>query len=519
MRASSSAGPAPPCRSACRSVIRVAQPPMRSDGASSRHSLPRGATRRRDVRLEVATAIALQALASSRAVRSALDAQRAADDELRAVETGYANGASSSLDVAEAPARRRGPGDRRYDRGPLRTGARERPALRGDRIVKVFHMLACIALAGCAHPRDESAQQSHSAPAVSLVTARDERFVETVPATGRFGAPTGSQVRLGFPSQGTLSAVPVRLGDRVGVGDVLAELDATRLSLAASEATADERAAEAAVGQARVDRTSAKIRFDQDVLRRARVGALRRGASRRARTSRPRRPSWPTTSRASSLGEGVGRLVRRRCRERASPGRRRAARRRADGAPRSRCGNGRRRAPQAGRDGRREHAGGRARAARPRGRVPAPRYGGRSRPRACRLRAAPLHDRRQRERRDRNGRRGRAGRRSRRAKAGNVTARVDRRDVPDGAMLEARIDVGSADGIVLPEAAIVADPETSATYVFVERRQPDGSARFEQRAVHVEQRDAGRVLVAGAVRPGDRVAAEGSFALLAPAGD
>jgi hypothetical protein len=105
------------------------------------------------------------------------------------------------------------------------------------------------------------------------------------------------------------------------------------------------------------------------------------------------------------------------------------------------------------------------------------------------------------------------------AQAGNVTARVDRRDVPDGAMLEARIDVGSADGIVLPEAAIVADPETSATYVFVERRQPDGSARFEQRAVHVEQRDAGRVLVAGAVRPGDRVAAEGSFALLAPAGD
>jgi cobalt-zinc-cadmium efflux system outer membrane protein len=55
----------------------------------------------RDVRLEVTTALR-SALASARAVHSALDAQRAADDELRAVETGYANGASSSLDVAEA---------------------------------------------------------------------------------------------------------------------------------------------------------------------------------------------------------------------------------------------------------------------------------------------------------------------------------------------------------------------------------------------------------------------------------
>ena len=55
----------------------------------------------RDVRLEVATALR-SALAAARAVRGALDAQGAADDELRAVETGYANGASSSLDVAEA---------------------------------------------------------------------------------------------------------------------------------------------------------------------------------------------------------------------------------------------------------------------------------------------------------------------------------------------------------------------------------------------------------------------------------
>jgi cobalt-zinc-cadmium efflux system outer membrane protein len=55
----------------------------------------------RDVRLEVSTALR-SALAAARSVRGALDAQSAADDELRAVETGYANGASSSLDVAEA---------------------------------------------------------------------------------------------------------------------------------------------------------------------------------------------------------------------------------------------------------------------------------------------------------------------------------------------------------------------------------------------------------------------------------
>jgi RND family efflux transporter MFP subunit len=380
--------------------------------------------------------------------------------------------------------------------------------------VKVFNILACVALAACAHPRDESAQQGRSAPAVSLVTARNERFVETVPATGRFGVPAGSQVRLGFPSQGTLSAVPVRLGDRVGTGDVLAELDATRLSLAASEAAADERAAEAVVGQARVDRTSAKIRFDQDALHRARVlygagvaprkdveaasaqladdvaqaAAAKAGvsssvagvASAQARVAVAQRDVAQTVLRAPVAGTVVAVLHRPgETVDASTPVVVLAPLGRADVTLLVTAGDLARVRPGA-----------------------ALRYtivGSGSGGTGTVAGVAPVVDPD--------------------AQAGNVTARVDRRDVPDGAMIEARIDVGSADGIVLPEAAIVADPETSATYVFVERRQADGSSRFEQRAVHVEQHDAGRVLVAGAVRPGDRVAAEGAFALLAPAGD
>jgi RND family efflux transporter MFP subunit len=380
--------------------------------------------------------------------------------------------------------------------------------------VKVFNILACVALAACAHPRDESAQQSRSAPEVSLVTARNERFAETVPATGRFGVPAGSQVRLGFPSQGTLSAVAVRLGDRVGAGDVLAELDATRLSLAASEAAADERAAEAAVGQARVDRTSAKIRFDQDALHRARVlygagvaprkdveaataqladdvaqasaakasvsSSVAGVASAQARVAVARRDVAQTVLRAPVTGTVVAVLHRPgETVDASTPVVVLAPIGRADVTLLVTAGDLARVRPGA-----------------------ALRYtivGGGSGGTGTVAGVAPVVDPD--------------------AQAGNVTARVDRRDVPDGAMIEARIDVGSAKGIVLPEAAIVADPETRATYVFVERRQPDGSSRFEQRAVVVEQSDAGRVLVAGAVRPGDRVAAEGSFALLAHAGD
>jgi len=380
--------------------------------------------------------------------------------------------------------------------------------------MKAFCVIACLALAACAHPRDESAAQNRGAPAVSVVTAREERFVETVPATGRFGAPTGSQVRLGFPVQGILSAVPVHLGDRVGEGDVLAELDATRLSLAASLAAADERAAEAAEREARVDRTSAKIRFDEDALRRARVlyGA---GVAPRKDVEAASAQLADDTAQAAVAKAGIA----------SSAAGVASAQVRVEVAQRD-VTQAVLRAPVAGTvvavlhkpgetvdpstpvvvlaplargdvtllaaagDLARVHAGA------------ALHYtivGKETSGTGTVVGVAPVVDPD--------------------AQAGNVTARVDRSDVPDGAMIEAQIVVGSRDGIVLPEAAIVADPETSATYVFVERRQPDGSARFEQREVRVEERDAGRVLVAGGVRPGDGVAAEGSFALLAPAGD
>jgi macrolide-specific efflux system membrane fusion protein len=380
--------------------------------------------------------------------------------------------------------------------------------------MKAFCVIVCLALAACAHPRDESAPQNRAAPAVSVVTARAERFVETVPATGRFGAPTGSQLRLGFPAQGILSAVPVRLGDRVGEGDVLAELDSTRLSLAASQAAADERAAEAAEREARVDRTSAKMRFDEDALRRARVlygagvaprkdveaasaqladdtaqaavakaGAASSAAgvaSAQVRVQVAQRDVAQAVLRAPVSGTVVAVLHKPgETVDPSTPVVVLAPLARGDVTLLAAAG-----------DLARVHAGA------------ALHYtivGKETSGTGTVVGVAPVVDPD--------------------AQAGNVTARVDRSDVPDGAMIEAQIVVGSRDGIVLPEAAIVADPETSATYVFVERRQPDGSARFEQREVRVEERDAGRVLVAGGVRPGDRVAAEGSFALLAPAGD
>jgi hypothetical protein len=103
------------------------------------------------------------------------------------------------------------------------------------------------------------------------------------------------------------------------------------------------------------------------------------------------------------------------------------------------------------------------------------------------------------------------------SQTGNVAVRVDLPNAPAGSMVQATIEVAATNVIVLAEEAVVQDRQTRKIFVFVAERQSDGSQRFEQREVAIADRAGSRVLRARGVRPGERVAAQGAFALLAPA--
>jgi RND family efflux transporter MFP subunit len=94
--------------------------------------------------------------------------------------------------------------------------------------------------------------------------------------------------------------------------------------------------------------------------------------------------------------------------------------------------------------------------------------------------------------------------------------------IPPGAApgdaVEADIDVGVRHGVVIPTAAIVEDPQSGKSIVFVRERAQDGSRKFVSREITVAAGDDARTLVASGLRDGDRIAAQGAFDLLAPSG-
>ena len=62
---------------------------------------------------------------------------------------------------------------------------------------------------------------------------------ETITATGVIRPVTGAEVNVGSRISGTVVSLPVKVGDRVATGEVLAELDSTALQAEADEAHAD----------------------------------------------------------------------------------------------------------------------------------------------------------------------------------------------------------------------------------------------------------------------------------------
>jgi multidrug efflux pump subunit AcrA (membrane-fusion protein) len=94
--------------------------------------------------------------------------------------------------------------------------------------------------------------------------------------------------------------------------------------------------------------------------------------------------------------------------------------------------------------------------------------------------------------------------------------------IPSGAVagsaVQARIVVAHVSGVLIPQSAIVQDPQSGDALVFVQQRQKDGTLKFAQRTVVVKHEDGTTAEIASGVQPGERIAAQGAFSLLAPSG-
>ncbi|HKU68060.1 MAG TPA: HlyD family efflux transporter periplasmic adaptor subunit [Candidatus Baltobacteraceae bacterium] len=358
-----------------------------------------------------------------------------------------------------------------------------------------------------------SAQTSATAaPAVSLTTAKVGTYVRTVQAVGRVGAPAGTQSKLSFAGSGVLQAVDVQIGDRVSAGQALAQLDTGGLALAAAQAQADAQAASANVQQSQIDRFSTKLAVDRAAVRREEslyaagvaplkdvqaaraqlaadqadaatahtqvAGARAQAQSAQDRAALAARDLGNGTLRAPS--DGVVTAIYKRPGEAVDPS-----------TPVIAVGPGRSNEVTldvtAG-DAARIHAGDRVTFA-----IPGTQLTGSGRIDGVSTAIDPA------------------------TQTATVTASGFPGSAPAGSAVQATIDVKNERGVIIPQAAIVQDPQTGATLVFVQTRDEKGAMKFKARTVAVRAQNGAQALVSSGLRPGERIAAQGGFALLAPA--
>ena len=72
--------------------------------------------------------------------------------------------------------------------------------------------------------------------------------------------------------------------------------------------------------------------------------------------------------------------------------------------------------------------------------------------------------------------------------------------------------------VIVPMEAVVQDPQSGDTYVFVRTQAPDGTIKFEARKVTVRVSDADHAAVSQGLKSGEDVAAKGAFELLSVSG-
>jgi RND family efflux transporter MFP subunit len=309
-----------------------------------------------------------------------------------------------------------------------------------------------------------------------------------------------------------LQTVFVRIGERVVAGQALAQMDTSGLSLAVNQARADARAAAANTAQSTVDRTTAKITTDEAQLRReeslyaAGVAPLKDVQAAREQLALDRADA--ASARAQISGAGA---------------QQQSAQARAALAERD-LQNATLRAPSDGvvtailkRAGEAVDTS-------------TPVIGlGPSATREVTLSVSPAD-----AARVHTGDRvalslpgtdlrgiGRVAGVSSAVDPSTQTATVVVDGVPPGApsgsAVQAVIDVARVHGLIVPQSAIVQDPQTGETLVFAQTRDKNGDPKFEQKTVAVAHQNGTLAVIASGLHAGERIASQGAFALLAPA--
>jgi len=334
-------------------------------------------------------------------------------------------------------------------------------------------------------------------PRIATARASIEEIAVTVPAVGRVGPAAGSQTKLAFATAGRIASVSVHVGDRVNAGDSLASLDAVPLALAEQAASADAQAAG-------VDRTSTRLAVDAAAVSRAHrlfaAGVVARKDVEAAQEQLAADQADTQIARAGAAGANARAALAARDLQ-----------------------NAQLRSPIAGIVTAVYHFPGESVDSTVAVIAVTPVAPGEvslqvSGSDAERVKAG-------------NPVRLRVGSTAFEGSVLGVAGAVDpttqnaqvivRASIPgalSGVSVDAQIVVAHDLGIVLPKSAVVADPSTGKTLVFVAGKDKDGRVSWDSRVVTVVFQNERDAEVTG-LRPGEVVAAAGGFELLPPSGN
>lgn len=361
------------------------------------------------------------------------------------------------------------------------------------------------------HQRPPVATQD-VAPSVSTSAVRYGPIDVTVAAVGRLGSAAGAETKLAFATSGRIASVNVHVGERVAAGAALASLDTTPLSLAAQQASADARAASAQAVGASIDRLSTKIAVDEQAAARAqRLYTAGVTARKDVEAAQAQLAADRADARGASASADASRAQSA------------SAAAKAEMASRD-LQNGTLRSPIDGVVTAVLHSAGES--VDPTVAVVAVAPGSNSQV-ALQLAASDAA-------RVRSGDSVRltvpstgesiVGRVTGVAGAADVTTQSAQvlvsASVPSalsGSAVDAEIVVAHDRGMLVPKTAVMADPATGKTLVFVRGKDKDGNTVFNDREVHVVFENDKTAEVTG-LRAGEPIATAGAFQLLAPAG-
>ncbi|MBV8637286.1 MAG: efflux RND transporter periplasmic adaptor subunit [Candidatus Eremiobacteraeota bacterium] len=376
--------------------------------------------------------------------------------------------------------------------------------------------MVVIAVAGfwlLTHRPSQAPADTSAAPSVQLATVRFGEYDVFLNESGSIGAPAGTTTQLSFPIAGTIGSIDVHVGERVSGGATLATLDTRSLSLTAQQAAADAQAANAQARAAAVDRFSTKLAVDRAAVTRA-ENLYRAGVSAKKDIDDAR--AQLASDEADAHAAGADRTA--------------AAAQAQSAAVKAELAN-----TDLSRATLRSPVDGVVTAI-------SRRTGEAVDPTVSVISVGPVQQAQATlQVPSSDASRIAAGdpveltvTGTSETSMGNVTAVVPSVDpatqaatvvvsgVPAGAVagnaISAKITVAHARGLLIPQTSIVQDPQSGDNVVFVQAKQKDGSLKFEQRTVAIVHEDGTTAQVNGGVRPGERVAAQGAFELLAPAG-